>query len=53
MITRRVERDVVIVACAISAGVHAALAPEHFAEATGAGVGFVVATVLLAALAVG
>ena len=44
--------DALIVACAISAGVHAALAPDHFHEATGAGVGFVVATLLLAALAV-
>jgi hypothetical protein len=44
--------DVVIITCAISAGIHAALAPDHFREATGAGVGFVVATVLLAALAV-
>ena len=44
--------DTVIVSCAISAGIHAALAPEHFREATGAGAGFVGATVLLAALAV-
>jgi hypothetical protein len=47
-----VKRDVVILACAISAGIHGALAPEHFAASTGAGVGFVAATVLLAALAV-
>jgi hypothetical protein len=44
--------DLVILACAISAGVHAALVPDHFEEGTGAGVGFVVATVALAALAV-
>jgi hypothetical protein len=44
--------DAVIVTCAISAGIHAALAPDHFHEATAAGTGFVVATVLLAALAV-
>jgi drug/metabolite transporter (DMT)-like permease len=44
--------DAVIVACAISAGIHAALAPEHFQETTGAGVGFVASAVLLAALAV-
>ena len=44
--------DAAIVACAASAGIHAALAPDHFREATGAGAGFVVATVLLAALAV-
>jgi hypothetical protein len=46
------ERDAVIVACAISAGIHAALTPEHFAEGTGAGLGFLGATVLLAALVV-
>ena len=44
--------DALIVTCAISAGIHAALAPDHFHEATGAGAGFVLATVLLAALAV-
>jgi hypothetical protein len=43
--------DAVIVTSAISAGIHAALAPDHFREATAAGVGFVVASVLLAALA--
>jgi hypothetical protein len=44
--------DGVIVACAISAGIHAALAPDHFRETTGAGVGFVAATLLLGVLAV-
>lgn len=44
--------DALILTCAISAGIHAALAPDHFREATAAGAGFVVATVLLAALAV-
>lgn len=44
--------DLVILACAISAGIHAALAPEHFEEGTPAGLGFVAATVLLAAIAV-
>jgi len=43
---------IVVLACAVSAGIHAALAPAHFEEGTGAGVGFVVATVLLALLAV-
>jgi hypothetical protein len=43
--------DAVIVTCAVSAGIHAALAPDHFREATAAGIGFVVATVLLAGLA--
>lgn len=44
--------DALIVTCAVSAGIHAALAPDHFHEATAAGLGFVAATVLLAALAV-
>ena len=43
--------DVVIVACAVSAGIHAALAPDHFRESIGAGAGFVAATVLLVVLA--
>jgi hypothetical protein len=44
--------DIVILACAISAGVHGALVRDHFEESTGAGLGFVVATVLLAVLVV-
>jgi hypothetical protein len=44
--------DAVILACAISAGIHAALAPEHFEEGVGVGTGFVVSAALLAALAV-
>jgi hypothetical protein len=47
-----VERDAVIVACAISAGIHAALAPDHFTEGAGAGLGFLAATVLLGLLVV-
>lgn len=46
------RRDVVILACAVSAGIHGALAPAHFAEGRGAGLGFVTSTILLAALAV-
>jgi len=46
------RRDVVILACAVSAGIHGALAPAHFAEGAGAGVGFVASTILLATLAV-
>ena len=46
------RRDLVIVGCAISAGIHGALTPEHFREGAGAGGGFLVATVLLGALAV-
>lgn len=45
--------DVVILACAVSAGIHGALAPDHFDEGTGAGEGFVVATVVLVVLAIG
>lgn len=44
--------DIVILACAISAGIHGALVPDHFREGAGAGVGFVVATLVLALLAV-
>ena len=45
-------RDVLVVACAISAGIHAALVPEHLAEAAGAGLGFLVSAAVLAALVV-
>jgi hypothetical protein len=45
-----VERDTVIVACAISAGIHAALTPDHFAEGLRAGVGFATGAALLAAV---
>ncbi len=52
MITRQaIERDVVITACAVSAGIHAALVPDHLAEGTAAGVGFAVAALLLAVAA--
>jgi hypothetical protein len=46
------ERDVLIVACAISAGIHAALAPDHFADGTAPGLGFAAAAVLLAGFVV-
>ena len=46
------RRDLVVIACAVSAGVHAALAPEHFAEGTGAGIGFVAAAIGLGAVVV-
>jgi hypothetical protein len=45
------RRDIVILACAISAGIHGALVPSHFDESIGAGLGFAAATVLLAAVA--
>jgi len=44
--------DVVILAAGISAGIHGALVPGHFDEGTGAGLGFVAATVALAGLVV-
>jgi hypothetical protein len=55
VITRQaIERDVVITSCAVSAGIHAALIPDHLAEGTaaGAGVGFAIAALLLAVAAV-
>jgi len=53
VITRAaIERDLVIVACAISAGIHAALTPQHVTEGAAAGAGFAAATALLAAAAV-
>ena len=45
-------RDLVIVACAISAGIHAALAPGHLAEGMAAGVAFGVSAAMLAGAAV-
>jgi len=44
--------DLVILACAVSAGIHAALVPEHYDEGAGAGISFAVAMALLAAVAV-
>jgi len=45
-------RDVVLLACAISAGIHGALVPAHFDESAGTGLGFAAAAVLLATLVV-
>lgn len=44
------RRDILIVTCAISAGIHAALVPEHLRESAAAGGGFIASTVLLALL---
>ena len=52
MTLAELRTDVIVLACAISAGIHGALVPDHFEEGTGAGLGFVAATVLLAVLAV-
>ncbi|HJR94541.1 MAG TPA: hypothetical protein VJ807_03845 [Gaiellaceae bacterium] len=45
-------RDLVVVACALSAGIHAALTPSHFGEGGAAGGGFLAAAVLLGAMTV-
>jgi hypothetical protein len=47
------RRDGLIVCCAISAGVHAALAPEHLRESAVTGAGFAVATGALVVAGVG
>ena len=52
MTWRDLRNDLVVLACAVSAGIHGALAPAHFEERQGRGAGFVVAAVLLAVLAV-
>ena len=46
------RRDLVILACAISAGIHGALAPSHFDEGTGAGFGFAASAVALTGMVV-
>src|SRR5690348_6161320 len=48
---RSPDLDVVVLACALSAGVHAGLVPEHMHESPLLGVSFVVAAVLAALLA--
>ena len=48
----RLRADAVILSSAISAGIHGALVPDHFEEGTGAGIGFIVAAVVLGVLAV-
>ena len=45
------RRDVVILVCAVSAGIHGALAPGHVDEGAGAEIAFVTSAVLLAGLA--
>jgi hypothetical protein len=44
------EGDIVILACAVSAGIHAALAPGHLDEGAGAGLGFAAAAIALSGL---
>ena len=50
MTLAELKGDVVILACAVSAGIHAALLPAHLAEGTGAGLGFAGAAAALAGL---
>ena len=45
------RRDVVILACAVCAGIHGALAPAHFDDGVGAGIAFAVSAAVLAGLA--
>ena len=45
------RRDVVVAVCAISAGIHAALVPEHWAESAATGMGFLLSAVALAVAA--
>lgn len=47
-----VRVDLVVLACAVSAGIHAALVPDHLAEGAGPGIGFAVAAGLLLVAAV-
>ena len=46
-----VRRAVLIVACAVSAGIHGALVRDHLAESVGLGIGFLISAVLLIVLA--
>ena len=48
--TRVAKRDLLIVTCAVSAGIHAALVPEHLAESAAAGGGFIAAAVVVTGL---
>jgi hypothetical protein len=45
-------RDLLIVACAVSAGIHTALTPEHLAEGTAPGLAFAASAAALAGLCV-
>jgi hypothetical protein len=47
------EVDVILVACAVSAGAHAALVPAHLRETVPLGTSFIVAVALLLAVGAG
>lgn len=46
------RRDILALSCAVSAGIHAGLSPDHFQERFAAGAGFAVSALALAVLAV-
>jgi hypothetical protein len=46
------QRQPLIVACAASAGIHAALVPQHLAEGLGPGLGFLAAALVLAGVVI-
>ena len=46
-----IARDLLIVACAVSAGIHAALAPSHLDDGAATAGGFAASAILLALLA--
>ena len=52
MSVAELKGDLVILACAVSAGIHGALVPGHLAEGTGPGLGFTAAAASLAGLVV-
>ena len=52
MTLAELRSDLVILACAISAGIHGALVPSHFDEGTGPGLGFAAATMALIGIVV-
>ena len=45
-------RDLVALSCAVSAGIHAALTPHHYADAPAAGIGFGLSAAVLAGLTI-
>jgi hypothetical protein len=51
-VSASVRRDVVVLTCGISAGIHGALVPEHLEESAAAGWAFGLSTVVLAVLAI-
>jgi drug/metabolite transporter (DMT)-like permease len=45
-------RDLVVISCAVSAGIHAGLVPDHHSESPALGAAFGVSAVLLASIAI-